>query len=282
MTGRRVITGLVLGLLLVSGCTAQSGSENSAAQVARPEAGAGQSAPKQQAPAEPGKAPGVAVGQVDRKLARSATLSVKAGDVSGAVTRARQAATTAGGYAGTERTETRSATVTLVVPAERLDAVLGELSALGEVTRREQQVEDVTEQVVDVDTRLASQRASVTRVRALLERATSISEITSIERELTTREAELESLQARQKALAGSVAMSTITLNVAAGAVAAEDDDRGFLGGLAAGWRAFLDFGSGALTVLGAVAPFLVLVAIPVAVWWVRRRRKVAPAAAAE
>jgi hypothetical protein len=48
----------------------------------------------------------------------------------------------------------------------------------------------------------------------------------------------------------------------------------GFLAGLKAGWHAFLVFGAGLLTVLGAVLPFLalfVLIGLPL-VWLVRRR----------
>jgi predicted lipid-binding transport protein (Tim44 family) len=79
--------------------------------------------------------------------------------------------------------------------------------------------------------------------------------------------------------------MSTVTLSVKAeSAPAAPPPDRsGFFGGLAGGWDAFLGFGGGLLTVVGAVAPFLLLIGVPVGalVWWIRRRRP-APAAPIE
>jgi hypothetical protein len=55
----------------------------------------------------------------------------------------------------------------------------------------------------------------------------------------------------------------------------AEEDHSGFLGGLAGGWHAFLVFGGGLLTVLGAVAPFLLFV-VPLGWlgWWLHRRRR--------
>ena len=55
----------------------------------------------------------------------------------------------------------------------------------------------------------------------------------------------------------------------------------GFLAGLGSGWSAFTDALAVGMTVLGAVTPFAVTLAILGAplVWWVRRRRAARPAA---
>jgi len=291
----RLVAGLVLALGVgagLAGCSADGGTSESSgaysgadANVAAPEAPVG----KESAPGQVNdKAPAVASGQIatERKLVRSAKIGLTAPDVKSAVDQARQIAVMAGGFTGAERTEYKSASLTLSVPADKLDAVLGQLTSVPGTTvkTREQTAQDVTDQTVDVEARLATQRASVERVRALLARATSVSEITSIEGELTSRESELESLQRRRDSLAGSVAMSTVTLSVKTeSAPVAPPDRSGFLGGLAGGWDAFLGFGGGLLTVVGAVAPFLLLIGVPVAavVWWFRRRRP-APAAPTE
>jgi len=75
--------------------------------------------------------------------------------------------------------------------------------------------------------------------------------------------------------------MATVAMTVRSVAAPppAQEDHSGFLGGLAGGWDAFLIFGGGLLTVLGAIAPFLLIV-VPLA--WVgwrlnRRRRPVKP-----
>ncbi|GAB3495509.1 DUF4349 domain-containing protein [Amycolatopsis cihanbeyliensis] len=275
-----VVLGMTVGLL--SGCT----GERDAAAPHRASAGAGdaraESGNAADAPAaqggegDRGGGATVRIDGADRKLARTARLELTAADVSATVRRARQVATGAGGYTGQERVDGHSASVEVVVPSDQLDAVLGELTSLGEVVRRQQRTEDVTEQVVDVESRLASQRASVQRVRALLERASSISEITSVESELTERQSELESLQARQEALAGRVATATVSLSVSRSAVAAEQDEDGVLGGLAAGWRAFTGFLGDALTVLAAALPFLAFFGLPAAAgaWQLFRRRR--------
>ncbi|MFI5605797.1 DUF4349 domain-containing protein [Amycolatopsis sp. NPDC051903] len=287
------------GLLVVlAGCTAnepgttEADSGVAAGRAAVPQ----QDVPQQSAPQQGVAAPAVpqqggttkapvppAAGATDRKLARSARLDLSTPKLGDVVSRARVIATGAGGYTGQESTLEDSASLSLSVPAEKLDGVLDQLAALGKVTKRELNVQDVTAQVIDVDARLASQRASVDRIRALLAKATSISEIASVESELTSREAALESLEQQQKALAGSVAMATVALSVtevtATGPGQTSDDSAGFLAGLAGGWGAFLTFGGGVLTVLGAVAPFAVVLGIPAGalVWWWRKRRRHGP-----
>jgi uncharacterized protein (DUF1697 family) len=218
---------------------------------------------------------------VNRMLVRTANLELTAADVGGAVDRARDIATTEGGYAGREEVREESATLTLHIPADRFDQALDELSGLGKVLSREQSAEDVTEQVVDLDSRVATQRASVDRVRALLARASTVEEIVRIEAELTTRESDLESIESRQQALAGQVAMSTVTIRVSrttAVPAPAQAESGGFFAGLSDGWGAFLDAGAGTLRVLGAVLPFLLVLGVPAALvirWWRRRRTAV-------
>ncbi|MBB4686630.1 DUF4349 domain-containing protein [Amycolatopsis jiangsuensis] len=255
----------------------QSGKASGQLGRAPKQSGAEQSAP---APALPGTAPKQpAAGPItaDRKLARSARLDVttpKPGDV---VSGARTIASAAGGYPGQETSSADSATLSLSVPAEKLDPVLDQLAALGKVTKRELSTRDVTGQVVDVDARLATQRTSVERVRALLAKAASVSEIASVESELTSREAELESLERQQAALAGTVAMATVTVSVTRSAVAqTSGESSGFLDDLADGWDGFLVFGGGLLQVLGALVPFAVVLGIPAGAlgWWLRRRRR--------
>ncbi|HEX6361099.1 DUF4349 domain-containing protein [Actinophytocola sp.] len=286
MNRKLVGVALLLGVSagLASACSStNSGSSTAMAPLEAPAAGdAGGSKSTGQ-----GQGAGVAENKeisqpgVDRKLVRTATLELAAADVGAAVDRARTIATTEGGYTGREEVGKKSATLTLHIPSDRFDQALGDLSELGEVISRNQTADDVTEQVVDLESRIATQRASVDRVRALLARAGTVEEIVRIESELTTREADLESLEQRRQALAGQVAMSTVNVQISgsAAAVEQEDESSGFLTGLSDGWDAFLDAGAVTLQVLGAVLPFLFVLAIP-AVLVIRFRRRRRPAAA--
>lgn len=267
----------VVGVAFVlAGCSAGQDGKSSMADSAgsgpvpaAPQQGTGKSGQEKVTPPQPGA--------TERKLSRSARLELTAPKVVDVVAQARGIAQGAGGYTGQESTGEELATLNLAVPADRLDGVLDQLVHLGNLVKRELTTQDVTEQVVDVDARLATQRASVERIRALLAKATSVSEIASVESELTSREAALESLEQQRNSLAGSVAMATVAMTIRSVAAPPPpgEDHSGFLGGLAGGWHAFLIFGGGLLTVLGALAPFLLfLVPLGWLGWWLHRRRR--------
>jgi hypothetical protein len=213
-----------------------------------------------------------------RQVVRTATVQETVPDVSVTVNRVQQFAAAAGGYVATEYAQADDATITLQVPEPKLDAVLGQLDTLGRVTGRQQQAQDVTDQLVDVQSRISSQQASVARVRALMDQASSLADVVDLEGELTTRETALESLERQQDELAGQVAMSTVTVQLAATVPpvpVASASTPGFLGGLAGGWRAFLSTVRVAGAVLGAVLPFGLVLGVPaLVVWLVWRRRR--------
>lgn len=258
-------------LVLLAGCSGTSAdSARSAVAPAQQEGAAPRQGNAQASLPEPGA--------TDRKLARSASLELTTPKTEDVVSRAKAIATGAGGYPGQESATDDSASLTLSVPAEKLDGVLDQLGGLGQVKRREISAQDVTAQVVDVDARLATQRASVDRIRALLAKAQSVSEIASVESELTSRQATLESLERQQASLAGRVAMATVSLSVTKQEAPAQSG--GFLSGLTGGWDAFVAFCDGLVRVLGVLLPFAIAFGIPAGAlaWWFRRRRKARPA----
>jgi len=287
------VIGVLVGLAALAGCGSGSDSSGSAAAPMAPAeqmSPDGRNAAADQAGADSGSSSGSGAAEgpadagrvdqpgVDRKLVRSASMTLDTETIAETSARARDVVTAAGGFAGKEQVNNATASLTLHVPADRLDKVVGELSRLGEVMSRSQSAQDVTEQIVDVDSRVASQRASVERVRALLGRATTIGEITQIESELTRRESELESLLKRQESLAGSVALATVTVHLQLPG-AAPIDEAGFLDSLAAGWHALVVTVGVILRVLGVLLPFAVLL-VPLA--WLaarsmRRRARTRP-----
>ena len=165
-------------------------------------------------------------------------------------------------------------TLTLSVPADKLDTALDQLTKIGTVVRRTASAQDVTAQYVDTESRLKTMRASVARVRALMSRANDIGQVVALEGELSRREADLESLESQLSALKTSVAMSplTVVLNTPG---TAPLTDAGFVAGLRSGWDAFTASTRGLLTAIGAVLPFAALGALIAwgIVWWIRRRR---------
>ncbi len=195
-----------------------------------------------------------------------------------AVNNARAQAITEGGFVGDLQQSNGSASMVIRIPAGKFDDFLTAAAKLGEVTSRTESAQDVTDEYTDVESRIATMRTSVDRLRTLVAQATVVADIISIESQLTSREADLESLEGRLAVLKDQVGLSTVsvTFTVArdSGAVVEPAPDRsGFLGGLASGWRALLDFLTAVGVFLGLILPFLPFAAILVAVIWIWRRR---------
>jgi hypothetical protein len=245
------------------------------------------------APADAAKPPAersavdAAAAVAQRKLTRRADVALDVENLASAATQVRSIASTAGGLVVAEeissgptprvrdqRGEPGIATITISVPTTTLDATLDRLGQVGVVLSRNSSTEDVTARYVDTESRLRSMKASVERVRALMAQATKLGEIVSLEAELSRRQADLESLQTQLAALDDAVALSPITVSMSTDADAVPGDDTGFLAGLNAGWGAFTASVTIALTALGAVLPFAVLVALVLGPFlvWLRRR----------
>lgn len=228
-----------------------------------------------------------------QKLARSATVRLGVSDVAAGASGVRGVALGAGGSVTAEDIGTAAGerggdrgTMTLAVPADRLDAVLDQLGLLGSVAQRTLTSQDVTSAYVDTASRVATMKASVDRLRALVAQTTTIAQIVDLETELSRREADLESLQATLATLDKQVALSTVTVTLTPTTAAAPvvDAGSGFLVGMRHGWDAFSSAAVGVLTALGAVLPFaatLALLGLPGVVWWRRRLRAEVPPPAA-
>jgi hypothetical protein len=302
--------------LLVAGCSGGGGSHSSAEPAQQGGGGSAQAATSEQGRADlagpesagssgsddtgssnratssdPAAKQAVDVAQADRKLIRTADLTIRVDKVKESVVRVHRILTAAQGYVVDEQVggddDLRTspsrdfgghATITLAVPAERLDAVLGQLADVGTVTERSTTSTDVTKDYVDTASRIATMQTSVDRLRRLMRDATDLDQITQLESALTTREATLESLKSQMSSLKTQVAMSTVTVTLSTTAVPvapASTGPSGFVEGLSAGWHAFTSAVAAVVTVLGVLVPFValaLLVGTPVLVWLRRRR----------
>jgi hypothetical protein len=172
-------------------------------------------------------------------------------------------------------------TLTLSVPADKLDAALDQLARIGtRVLQRNLSTQDVTAQYIDTASRVKTMRASVDRVRALMVQAKDLGQVVALESELSRRQADLESLESQLAALTNSVERSTLSVSLST-PLEAPVAQAGFVAGLRSGWDAFIGSARGLFTAIGAVLPFALffaLVAAPI-VWWLRKRSKAGSAA---
>jgi uncharacterized spore protein YtfJ len=229
---------------------------------------------------------------ITRAVIYRGDIIVRVKDVAAAVTRAEGFTAGVDGLVFAEqtssepgRTASSNATMTLKVPPNQFKPVLNQLGGLGKQLSRSQTAEDVTAQAVDVESRLRSQRASVARLQALLDKATTVGAIVQVEGELSQRESDLEALEAQQKRLNELVDLATINVSFVTPDVKiappVKKDTLGFLAGLGRGWNALVAALAVALTVAGALLPFLFTLALIGGPAWLVYRSRRHPASTA-
>lgn len=202
--------------------------------------------------------------EVQRDVVKTATISVTADDPQAAADRASALATDAGGrvdsrteYGGSALDRARI-TLTLRVPADKLDGVIDGLKGLGTVESLDMQTEDVTSQRVDLDARIKALQTSVDRLLAIMRDARDPSALIEAENALSQRQADLDSLRAQRAALGEQISYSTITVELVAGQTGgpAPEQYQGFLGQMERGWDALVDTGSNLLLLVGLLLPW--------------------------
>ncbi|GAA2548982.1 DUF4349 domain-containing protein [Winogradskya consettensis] len=278
-------------VIALAGCGSGDSSNTASDSAAAPavgQAGAGiaEKQVEQDSTAEDKqKSPDLAVDQ--RAIVYTGSITVRVDDVNTKAAQVTAIVTGAGGFIGGDDRSSSGdkgsaqATLTLRVPAAKFSNVIDQLAGLGKEEQRGISTEDVTEETVDLDARILTQTARVDSGRKLLGQAKSLNDLVMLEREVATREADLASLQAKKRRLADLTALSTITavlLDPQADVTPVDDGDPGFLDGLTAGWHGLLTSLGVALTVLGFLLPWLLIIGVPVGFWLVRRRRRRKPA----
>ena len=200
----------------------------------------------------------------------TATLSLRTTYLQATVARATQLALAAGGYVSGEHasmTQSRHAkamvSIQFKVPAADYPSTLSALGALGTKRSETQQAQDVTGTVADVNSRVASAETAIAQLRKLLSRAGTVGGLLTVQEQINQEEASLEALQSQQRALARETSYATISMTVTGPPPPRTHHHRhqavaGFLGGLAAGWRALRVVVAGLLTVAGAALPFAI------------------------
>ncbi|RLB47466.1 MAG: hypothetical protein DRI90_26310 [Deltaproteobacteria bacterium] len=103
--------------------------------------------------------------------------------------------------------------VTVRVPSGRFRDALKEMEKLGEVTHREIQAQDVSEEFHDLGVRLKSLRATQQRLEDFLKRAKNIQEVLRIEQELSRLNGEIDRIEGRRRYLSARATFSTITVS---------------------------------------------------------------------
>lgn len=159
----------------------------------------------------------------DRMIIRTVSMSVVVVDTDAMLGEIQQLVKANGGYiAGSNRWlsgEQAYASVTLRVPADKLEAVLGVLrDASISVENESSTGDDVTEEYVDVSARLRNLEATEEELLQLLTEVRknrgSAEDILAIHNRITELRSQIESLKGRQQYLERSAALATINIEI--------------------------------------------------------------------
>lgn len=158
------------------------------------------------------------------------------------------------------------ASITIRVPADKLDSLTAELAALGTVLSQSESSTDVTEQAIDMEARLKNLRAEEERLRSFLDRATKVSDLLEVQRELARVRGDIEAMDAQLTYLKRQVARATlqVTLSTPGPVTGTGSPWFGIREAFARGVQGAFTVIQALITVLVAALPLAALVALVV------------------
>lgn len=280
---RRLLFGLLAGMLVVSGCAAGSKSDTSynMSQEVYYDAGASFEAAAGEA-AESGSTG--AVLDAEAKIIRTCEVTLETEQFDETIRVLQTRTSSMGGYleSSSVYAHTRSRRqgyLTVRIPADRLDEWRSGVEELGVIVYSSESSRNVTLQYVDLESHISALRAEQEALLGMLEKAEKLEDILAIQSELTDVRYEIESYESQLRTMQDMVEYSTVDVTV--NEVERESSqDSGFLGEafgrlgdtlyeLGQGARAFGIFVIGELPVL-----ILLAIAAAAVILIVRAQRK--------
>lgn len=160
----------------------------------------------------------------DRKLIRTVNMSVETKEFDSVMGTLEQRVSELGGYIESMETyngsaysgyrTSRNASMTARIPANQLNVFLSEVSEISNVTRRSENVQDVTLDYVDLASHKKTLQAEHERLLELIEHAEYIEDIITIEQRLSNVQYQIETMEAQLRTYDNKVDYSTVYLDI--------------------------------------------------------------------
>lgn len=162
---------------------------------------------------------------VERKLIRNVSMNLETREFDALTKSISDAVTFFGGYIeqadvsgnslywSGERSS-RYSNITARIPENKLDAFLTEVSGHGNVTYKNESVQDVTLQYTDITSRKKTLQMEQDRLWELLEKAESIDAVIALEARLSEVRYQLESIESQLRTLDNQIIYSTVYLSI--------------------------------------------------------------------
>lgn len=157
-----------------------------------------------------------------RKLIRTVSLSLETKEFDSVLTNLSTKTTELGGYIETSTVNgnsyshhsTRYASYVIRIPANKLNEFVEVVSELGNVTQKNESVEDVTLRYIDVESHKKALETEQERLLELLSKAENMEEILTIESKLSDIRYEIENYESQLKTMDNQIDYSTVSVYV--------------------------------------------------------------------
>ncbi|MGB9586239.1 MAG: DUF4349 domain-containing protein, partial [Anaerolineales bacterium] len=230
---RKILACFVLGGLILSACSSRSAapvqqdvvqSENASRLSPMPLSGAPALSKQAEQTANFSNAP---TADVERMVIKNANLALIVKDPPQALDAISQIAEKMGGYvvsANMYQAQSQSgktlphATITIRVPADKLNQTLQEIKALSPELPRSENIEsqDITSQYTDLESRLRNLKDTEEQLRKIMDQAYSTEDVLSVYNQLTQVREQIEVIEGQMKYYRESAALSAITTELIA------------------------------------------------------------------
>ena len=159
----------------------------------------------------------------DRVIIKNAELSVQTLEYDKFMTSLNERIALLGGYISDSRQngnplnnpdDLRFASLTVRIPAEKLDEFLDAVGTLGNITNRSESAQDITAAYIDTEAKLEALRAEYDALIAMLEKAEAVADIIVIQDRLNEVRYEIESQERIMRSYDDLVAFSTVNMSV--------------------------------------------------------------------
>jgi hypothetical protein len=155
-----------------------------------------------------------------RRIIRNGSLELLVNDVGQSINKIGFIVTGVSGFVE-KSTQTNSgghsASVTVRVPAARLDQAVAEIKGLAtSVDRESVEVRDVTREYIDLDARLRNAQAEEAQYLQILKHATTIKDTLEVTEKLSDVRGRIEQMQGEMKFLTAQIDMSTLEISLRA------------------------------------------------------------------
>lgn len=276
----------VVGLLLLAGCTGMGGSGDAGeaqgggdgAQMSSGDGGSSQPEAADSG-ANVGDSENIQAGDAaaDRAIIRNGRMVVEVENYSTTADAIAARARTSGGYVSDSNRELHrndgetwyTGYIVVRVPSEEYEPTQSMVAEQGTVRSEETTTKDVTDKLVDLEARLTNLRERRDRLRTFYEQANSTEELLRIEEQLSSVQSDIERLEAQKRSLEQRVAYSTLRVEIhepapEPSAQQVPYHERSLVAAFLSSVTDVYVFTRGLLVTAASLAPWLVVLAVPV------------------